>query len=269
MKTKLQYAKNHIDSLSGTLKCPICDHVLERFDNSVKCKNNHTYNINKKGVISFADPIDNDLYNTEMFEARQTVLRSHIFKPIMHTLSSVIKNDSTILDAGCGEGTYLNELYNESNRYIGVDLAKDGINIATNYNDVLWLLADLAHIPVNDQSVDVLLNILSPANYEEFNRILKDDGQFIKVIINKDYLKEIRMLTKQEDYDNTDVIELMDRHFEITSLNEIKYTVDIDKTLSEKLFKMTPLTKHFDYTQVLNQITIDLTIAIARKKRKI
>ena len=39
---------------------------------------------------------------------------------------------------------------------------------------------------------DVILNILSPANYAEFTRLLKPDGLFVKVVPENDYLKELR-----------------------------------------------------------------------------
>lgn len=56
----------------------------------------------------------------------------------------------------------------------------------------MWFVADLANLPIADQSVAVIMNILSPANYQEFKRVLVDDGLIIKVVPRSDYLAELR-----------------------------------------------------------------------------
>lgn len=39
-----------------------------------------------------------------------------------------------------------------------------------------------------------VINILSPSNYQEFKRVLKPQGQIIKVMPNANYLQELRHL---------------------------------------------------------------------------
>ncbi len=265
MKTKLEKSKTLLDN-DDNLQCPLCHKQLNISDNSVKCINNHTFNINKKGIISIGQAISDKLYNKEMFISRQNVLNSGIYDPVFETLRNVIPNESNIVDAGCGEGTYLNKVYHESNRYYGVDLAKEGLNLASDYDKSTWILADLANLPFNDKSIDVILNILSPANYDEFNRVLKDDGILVKVIVNKDYLKEVRESTKKISHSNEDVITLLSDNFDIIKEENINYTESIDEKLSEDIFKMTPLSKNHEYKKVLSEITIDLKVVLCRKK---
>src|SRR5690606_40580058 len=62
----------------------------------------------------------------------------------------------------------------------------------SNSSNSVWIVADLANLPIATTSIDYILNILSPSNYAEFDRLLKKEGKLIKVIPNSDYLKELR-----------------------------------------------------------------------------
>ncbi len=76
---------------------------------------------------------------------------------------------------------------------VGLDLAKAGIVSATKQErEAIWCVADLAAAPFRNRSFDAILNILSPSNYAEFERLLSDDGIVLKVIPKSGYLKELR-----------------------------------------------------------------------------
>jgi len=45
-----------------------------------------------------------------------------------------------------------------------------------NYQNPIWLVGDLANILLTSQSCHVILNILSPANYMEFKRVLASEN---------------------------------------------------------------------------------------------
>ena len=75
---------------------------------------------------------------------------------------------------------------------IGIDLAKEGIAAASKaYPGIIWSVADLAAMPFADAQIDAILNILSPANYAEFNRLLKPGGIVVKVVPESGYLTGI------------------------------------------------------------------------------
>lgn len=266
MKTKLEYAKINLLKNIENIQCPLCFSSMELFENSVKCESNHTFNINKKGIISFAPALNDKLYGREMFEARNIVLNSGIYNEVYTEINNLIEcNNELILDLGAGEGTYLSKL-DDKNSLIGIDLAKDGLNIASNYTHITWLLADLAKLPIKDKTVKYILNILSPANYEEFKRVLKDDAYLIKVIVNSDYLMELRDSTKHQKHDNKNVINLLEKNFDIISTSDIKYRKKVKESLSKSVFKMTPLTSNHEYNGKLDEITIDLKIILAKKR---
>ena len=269
MKTKIQYALDNFKNIEDSLMCPLCNEDLFLDKQSLKCKLNHTFNINKKGIVSFANPLIDRVYNTPLFGARRRVLESNLYEPIMNELKSILEGSSSgfVVDAGCGEGSYMNYLSkHSSHKFLGVDLSKDGLNIASDNNTANLFLADLSNLPLKDESVDFLLNILSPANYKEFSRILKSDSYFIKIILEENYLKELRDELSLSKADNSDVLSLLEEHMLIVDNRRITYTKEIDSNLSDDIFLMTPMSQYKDLNKKLTEITIDLRILICKKR---
>ncbi|GAA0133171.1 hypothetical protein YSY43_00110 [Paenibacillus sp. YSY-4.3] len=167
-----------------------------------------------------------------------------------------------ILDAGCGEGSHLSALVRQlaetaggelvnagtEGRILaaGIDISKAGIQLAAKTNpEMLWGVADLAKCPFADRSFDIILNILSPANYAEFHRMLADDGLVIKVIPGQTYLQEIRQAlhseTNRRTYSNDRTIGLFRRHFELIDMKQVRYEVLLEQEYFADLLQMTPL----------------------------
>lgn len=268
MKSKLANAQDNISAIKDIMICPICSMALNIDAAAVKCDNNHTFNISKKGLVNFASPLNDKIYNKELFTARKIVLNSGIYDQVYKELIKLIKDNSIILDAGAGEGTYLDVIVREfSNvKTIGLDLAKAGLEIASDYQTASYFLADLANIPLADNSLDYILNILSPANYAEFDRILKNDGCLIKVIVNDNYLKEIRNAINKTEERNDNVYNNLAEQMDIISESDITYEYPLDHDLATNLIKMTPMTNHIQEQIFIDKITIDLKIIVARKK---
>ncbi|MPN39891.1 23S rRNA (guanine(745)-N(1))-methyltransferase [bioreactor metagenome] len=155
---------------------------------------------------------------------------------------------------------------------VGIDISKEGIKIASKeYPDNIWCVGDLAKIPFMNKKVDVILNILSPSNYSEFNRIISDTGILIKVVPGSSYLKELRELfydkTDKQEYSNEKVLRHFNNNFRMIDKQQILYTVQLDKEYLEQLIKMTPLSWSASKDKIqrafnigLENITVDFTI---------
>ncbi len=269
MKTKLESGKENYSKLQNILSCPHCKEILSLESNSLKCIKKHTFNLNKKGIVSFSQAMKDDTYNKALFTARNNVLASGIYDPVFSRINALIDTDAKYLvDAGCGEGTYLGEIkkVNPKLNTLGIDLAIDGLNVATNYRNSAWMLADLAKLPLQNDSIDVILNVLSPANYNEFKRVLNDNGILIKVVVNEDYLKEIREISGQGSHSNENVLEILRTQMKIIYEEDVKYTTAVAKSSSSDLIRMTPMTQNYNGDIVLSDITIDLKIVVCKKK---
>ena len=108
------------------------------------------------------------------------------------------------------------------------------------------MVGDLANVPLTGQQFDGILNVLSPSNYQEFNRLLRPGGQVIKVIPSTHYLKELREriynTSDRLQYDNTKVKTLFYQHYPAVQSQILEYIVRLTPTDLALLIDMTPLT---------------------------
>ncbi|WP_169449791.1 methyltransferase domain-containing protein [Lacticigenium naphthae] len=214
------------------------------------CSNNHRYALSKKGTIHFLNKSSQQNYSKELWKSRHSLAIRGLFTPLLdHVFDKIASYDGPVLDVGCGEGSQLAYLRKKglTGPTIGFDLSKEAINLAaTNYPNSFWCVADLADSPFKEQSFSTILNILSPSNYQEFHRLLNNEGQLIKVIPHSAYLKELRAIFFEEGdsrrtYSNKDVQDRFEEEFSNWQSEEVNYTVQLDKEGAKQLIEMTPL----------------------------
>lgn len=261
--------------------CPICQENLTLVESSLKCCNRHSFDLAKFGYVNLAPQIKQSAnYDKENFQNRQQILEAGFYQAILEVLSDLLsnsKNAKTILDIGCGEGFYSRKLQERhpDKTFYAFDISKDSVQIAAKSEPnwaVNWFVGDLARLPIKDASMDILLDIFSPANYGEFRRVLSKDGILIKVIPTENHLKEIRQkvqdqLTKK-DYSNQDIKEHFQGHFTILSNQTASLTKTITADQLQALLSMTPLLFHVDQTKIdwsqLTEITIEAEILVGK-----
>ena len=261
--------------------CPICQENLTLIETSFKCSNRHSFDLAKFGYVNLAPQIKQSAnYDKENFQNRQQILEAGFYQAILEGISDLLATKpsaKTILDIGCGEGFYSRKLQeSHSNKtFYAFDISKDSVQIAakseTNWA-VNWFIGDLARLPIKDASMDILLDIFSPANYGEFRRVLSQNGILIKVIPTENHLKEIRktiqeQLTKK-DYSNQDIKEHFQEHFRIQSSKIASLTKSITAEQRQALLSMTPLLFHVDQSKIdwsqLTEITIEAEILVGK-----
>ena len=254
------------------LQCPLCGETMYYAETSLKCTRGHDFSLSRKGYCDLASQKHTALYDRSLFESRRRILRSGLYDQAIDTLRSLLSQyapEGPVLDAGCGEGTFLLRLADGKRPYFGADLAREGIRLAASgANGLGWAVADLARLPFRSQTVGAVLNILSPAAYPEFRRVLRQDGVLIKVVPGDRYLNEIRELTGKQPHSNEKVTALFDRHFRRVDTVEIENTFPLSEAQARDLFLMTPLTEHTELTaQILSSlrcITVHLCILVGK-----
>ena len=280
MNTNLKPKLQRFASASA-FACPICQENLTLVESSLKCCNRHSFDLAKFGYVNLAPQIKQSAnYDKENFQNRQQILEAGFYQAILEVLSDLLsnsKNAKTILDIGCGEGFYSRKLQERhpDKTFYAFDISKDSVQIAAKSEPnwaVNWFVGDLARLPIKDASMDILLDIFSPANYGEFRRVLSKDGILIKVIPTENHLKEIRQkvqdqLTKK-DYSNQDIKEHFQGHFTILSNQTASLTKTITADQLQSLLSMTPLLFHIDQTKIdwsdLTEITIEAEILVGK-----
>ena len=261
--------------------CPICQDNLTLVETSLKCSNRHSFDLAKFGYVNLAPQIKQSAnYDKENFQNRQQILEAGFYQAILETISALLarlETAKTILDIGCGEGFYsrkLQESHSEKTFY-ALDISKDSVQIAAKSEPnwaVNWFVGDLARLPIKDASMDILLDIFSPANYGEFRRVLSQNGILIKVVPTENHLKEIRQMVQdhltKKDYSNQDIKEHFQEHFTIQSSQIASLTKPITPEQRQALLSMTPLLFNIDQTKIdwskLTEITIEAEILVGK-----
>lgn len=265
----IQQLQQHIEIFA----CPICKLQMEiSEEGKLSCEANHSFDVAKQGYLYLLSRPVNSMYSKELFESRHAVIDSGIYDAMQKAVVNEIEaKHPVLLDTGCGEGSHLHRICAQLDGAtgIGIDISKEGIIAAAKfYAQELWCVGDLANSPYNERSFDAILNILSPANYEEFKRLLKPGGKVIKVVPQENYLKELRVQafadSKKESYTNAQTVERFKDSFKHTEVKRITYTMPLTKELVPKLLEMTPMGWHIENKEdiQLQEITIDLDVLI-------
>ena len=254
--------------------CPKClsESYIENI--SLVCDDNHRYDFSKKGYIHLINNYKPTKYSEELFMARNEVFSNGFYTNVLKNIRNLVEKyaKDVVLDIGCGEGYYIKELKTvfPEKYFYGLDNSKDAIELAVKEDKLNpYMVANLANLPFRDGSVSCILNILTPANYEEFFRVLGDDGYLIKIIPNANYLREIRELIGGKEYTNSDTVKLIEDNCTVVDRITVNNTFKLTKEQAQNFLKMTPLTFSkviaADDINKLKEITIDLELLVCKK----
>lgn len=264
------------------LKCPVCGNPVHiEDDGRLLCMENHSFDFAKQGYVNVLTRPAGGHYDKELFEARRRIMMdSGLYAPFHKAVADLVRERSlpsvmpgVLADIGCGEGTHLHRILQQLSGMdvmgAGLDIAKEGVQLAArDFQDAVWLVGDLAQSPFADHSIHVILNILSPSNYEEFTRMLAPGGLLIKAVPASGYLRELREALysdKRRTYSNEETIGLFDRHFRRTETIPLRYSVRLDRLQLEDLVRMTPLSWSPDPAAVkafLNRDFAEITVEL-------
>ena len=242
------------------LICPCCKNILTRVDNSFKCINKHSFDIATKGYVNLL--LANQKHSLDPGDSKDSILSRKAFfmhdyyhllkKTIKETIIKYINKESfNFIDLACGEGYYTNYIHKElSNNYkintIGVDISKQAIIEACNkkrqdnLNNINYVIANLFNLPFIDNYFDIALNCFAPIDENEFNRILKSKGLFLRILPDKDHLLGLKEIL----YENVILNQMKELNLKGFSLIDTIYVKDNihlkNKEEIQELFKMTP-----------------------------
>jgi 23S rRNA (guanine745-N1)-methyltransferase len=264
MDTKKSQSLKLLKDNINVMICPVCQRAVEiKPEIGIVCPLKHSYDFSKKGYLNLLKHTPKENYEKDLFEARSQVIEAGLYDSLLQVIVEILNNSfernqkKIMLDAGCGEGSHLNNLSEELTKnnwtLFGLDIAKEGIALGTKKRKaVTWLVGDLSDLPFKDGSLDVILNILSPGHYESFKRVLKPGGLVIKVIPTASYLKEIReALYPDKPYSHKSVEGHFEKNFRVVDRKTLTYNFQVSNELKPKLLAMTPLTWQHDMEDLI------------------
>ena len=198
-------------------RCPVCGGPLTREDRAYRCGNGHSYDIAKERYTYLLPPHQKHSAapgdDKGMAAARRDFLSKGYYTPLSNTLCTEILARSgaspAILDTGCGEGWYTAGIFRalteagKASRMAGTDISKFILRYAAKREKgVEFAVASSYHLPVADETADILLNCFSPLALEEFRRVLKPGGTFLYVVPAADHLWELKQVLYEKPYPN-------------------------------------------------------------------
>ncbi len=270
--------QKHLD-IAELLRCPLCGAEMHARQSSVVCESGHDFAISAKGFLNLI-PHQKPLkgYDETFFASRQRIMEHGYYREVHQAVAASLNelaSTATVIDAGCGEGSYAKDVARAlpHSTVLGLDIAKDAIRVAARGGGpVRWLVADLANIPLSDSTVDAILNVFTPANYDEFKRVLKPGGMLVKVIPAPQHMHELRELAGEQlseaDFIDHGVSEHLMRHMNVVSRARVTQTSPVQAEDALDLVRMSPVAfsieEHALDLDSLTHITVDAEIICAQ-----
>lgn len=199
------------------LACPIDGAPLECHGKQLTCEHGHTFDIARQGYVNLL-PVQHKRSkqpgdSKEMVSARTRFLDSGVYRPVADKLAEIAcahsrgNEERCVMDAGCGEGYYLNAVFNYLKQkngvgnlsFIGLDISKPAIVESAKRNkQITWIVGTNRQPPVRPASVDIILCVFGFQSFEGFRKVLKPGGKLVLVEPGPDHLKELREIIYTE-----------------------------------------------------------------------
>ena len=287
------------EGCGSVLICPVCGDALQLGGpqmRSLVCSAGHSFDLAKQGYVNLYRGKPMNEYTKESFQERQVILERGMYAHLLEEICSFLRKTSesgieadekkVLLDAGCGEGYYTREIAQQFDhlQLYGTDLSRDSIQLAagtangmgTGPADIKWFVSDISKLPVADGSVDYVLDIFTSANYQEFQRVLADDGYLIKIIPGEGHVKELREAAKEQlyhkEYKERKGAAVFAEQFELVEQKIVSRTFSVSPEERDIFIRMTPLLFAVDKSKIdwstVTEITVEGELLIGRKNKK-
>lgn len=218
-----------------------------------RCDQGHGFDIHKKGYVNLLlahrkrskAPGDDAL----MVESRRRFLHQGHYQPLATMLAEQCRlhlpEQSTIWDAGCGEGYYTAQIAEQcpDAEVYGLDISKPAITAASQNRNVHWSVASSTHPPYQDDVFDGIVSVFSRLDSDPFYRVLKPGGQVFMAAPDADHLHGLRSLIYQDvrPYDTDKHLAYLDNRFRLIEEQTLKVALQLnDAQTIQDLLGMTP-----------------------------
>jgi 23S rRNA (guanine745-N1)-methyltransferase len=278
------------------LQCPVCRKSLLNSADGYQCSNNHTFDAAREGYVNVLlahkknskEPGD----SKEMIRSRRRFLNLGLYDRISDGINETAAGNLpkhrserafNILDAGCGEGFYLQRLKKflaqrpGTREYYGVDISKFAVRQATQRDrSMSWFVASVIDLPFAESSLDMVLNVFSPADFPEFSRVLRETGRLLIVSPGPRHLNGLREIIYPDarEHAPSTIREEVKGFFSLSAETRISYPLELkSREAIMDLLAMTPYFWNIDLktkvrVQALDRLALDVDVEIRAFKKR-
>jgi 23S rRNA (guanine745-N1)-methyltransferase len=247
-------------STRDNYRCPNCGLALTlNADSAAKtysCTNNHSFDMAREGYLNLLlaqhkrsrNPGDSD----DMIRSRQRFLNAGYYRPlsdaIVHQIAESAQGfNQSLIDLGCGEGHYMQQLRNASAdlKLLGIDISKFAVRMAAKRKMDARLVVDSAfNIPLFENRIDTAISIFSPISGDETARILKPGGTLIMVGPGEQHLSGLTEIIYDKTVPHAGNPLEATGQFSLQESTEIKEAISVKGSDILDLLTMTPYYWH-------------------------
>ena len=239
-------------SRENILICPVCKSELHREEKSYFCDGlkRHCFDISSSGHANLCPGKSTGGDDKRAVKSRTDFLNLGYYQPISDKICEILSDldeNANIVDAGCGEGYYTNNLANRTGSCVlGFDLSKEAIISASKsakrqgIDNAKFFVGGIYNLPVKNSGADAITNIFAPCAEEEFSRILNNGGRLVVVTAGKNHLFGLKKAIYDNVYTNEERAD-MPKHMTFVEKHNLSYEVEIEGSEAiQNLFSMTP-----------------------------
>ncbi len=237
------------------LRCPNCFAPLSEETKTYRCPNGHSFDKGKSGYVNLI--LANQGRKVEEGDSKESILARKAFlrkgyyailkDGLIEALSAYLNPPFVFGDIACGEGYYTEglALSSPSSSFVGIDLSKAAIleadkqRKAAGIANLSYVVGNMDYLPLLDASMDGILNCFAPIAENEFLRVVKKDGYYLRVLPGARHLFELKELLYEEPRENLPKEKGLPG-FHLVEEKEIKGTTNIPNEDLLSLFAMTP-----------------------------
>lgn len=231
------------------LICPVCGGKLQKIDRIYRCGDGHSFDIAKEGYVNLLRASKNgDLIGDDKISARsrRDFLNKDYYASLRQELCRMFaEKNGNLLDICCGEGYYTAALGGNPNLQVyGFDISREMVRLAAKRGSGIYFVANMAAIPVADESMDHCIHLFAPFNETAFARTLKPGGRLYTVVPGKYHLWGLKQALYDTPYENdeklpqTEILRFVGNH-KVTANITLASQEDI-----QAVFRMTPYFFH-------------------------
>ena len=184
-------------------------------ENSLVCNKNHCFDKSRFGYVNLLLSQGRKGHGDDklMVQARQSFLNKGYYQPLLNDICNTVVehafSGAVILDSGCGEGWYTDNMRSHllqsgvNSEFIAVDISKEALKYAgKRCKEIEWAVASAYSLPVADKSCDIITSFFAPFAKDEFDRVIKDNGIFITAIPLEEHLFGLKQAVYDKPYKN-------------------------------------------------------------------
>lgn len=249
MPTFFIFVDRLLEKIMNLLMCPVCREKLSLVEKTWQCEHRHSYDIAKQGYVNLhvvqhkhsKTPGD----TPESVQARRAFLSAGFYAPLQQAVVEKLRQlrIENLLDIGCGEGYYTDAMQAEVLQCVGVDIAKNAVQVAAKLNsEVTWVVGTGATLPVLDQSIDLCSSLFSPIPQQEILRVLKDKGYLLVVTPAPEHLFAIReaLFEEVKPHEPNKFVQQLAQDFELIESQVVSADLTLPQQQLKNLIAMTP-----------------------------